>query len=187
MIYVYVFHCCRYKLFASVCDVDVYTIVVKVARVNQSLIAMLMGPTWSPSGADRTQMGPMLAPWTLLSGMIYTAIMHTTPRVLLFLFWFSTTPYTPRYFTGNRKSNNCLNITEATLTNIDKYMTRTRHVLICNKYNTNHDQTAYICEIKRKIIIRLGVTCRIAPVPHTYHRYAMTEISMNSTSLYETN
>ena len=30
----------------------------------------LMGPTWGPSGADRTQVGPMLAPWTLLSGML---------------------------------------------------------------------------------------------------------------------
>ena len=29
-----------------------------------------MGPTWCPSGADRTQVGPMLAPWTLLSGFI---------------------------------------------------------------------------------------------------------------------
>ena len=27
-----------------------------------------MGTTWGPSGADRTQVGPMLAPWTLLSG-----------------------------------------------------------------------------------------------------------------------
>ena len=27
-----------------------------------------MGPTWGPSGADRSQMGPMLALWTLLSG-----------------------------------------------------------------------------------------------------------------------
>ena len=35
-----------------------------------SLIARSMGPTWSPSGADRTQVGPMLAPWTLLSGMV---------------------------------------------------------------------------------------------------------------------
>ena len=26
-----------------------------------------MEPTWGPSGADRTQVGPMLAPWTLLS------------------------------------------------------------------------------------------------------------------------
>ena len=30
-----------------------------------------MGPTWGPSGADRTQVGPMLAPWTLLSGILY--------------------------------------------------------------------------------------------------------------------
>ena len=28
-----------------------------------------MGPTWGSSGADRTQVGPMLAPWTLLSGL----------------------------------------------------------------------------------------------------------------------
>ena len=27
-----------------------------------------MGPTWGPSGSCRPQMGPMLAPWTLLSG-----------------------------------------------------------------------------------------------------------------------
>ena len=33
-----------------------------------SLIARFMGPTWGPSGADRTQVGPMLAPITLLSG-----------------------------------------------------------------------------------------------------------------------
>ena len=35
-----------------------------------SLIARFMGPTWGPSGADRTQVGPMLAPWTLLSGIL---------------------------------------------------------------------------------------------------------------------
>ena len=29
-----------------------------------------MGQTWGPSGADRTQVGPMLAPWTLLSGLL---------------------------------------------------------------------------------------------------------------------
>ena len=34
-----------------------------------SLIARFMGPTWGPSGADSTQVGPMLAPWALLSGM----------------------------------------------------------------------------------------------------------------------
>ena len=34
------------------------------------LIAKFMGPTWGPSGADRTQVGSMLAPWTLLSGLV---------------------------------------------------------------------------------------------------------------------
>ena len=48
------------------------------------LIARFMGPTWGPSGADRTQMGPMLAPWTLLSGTVSAmhidfAIRRTVP------------------------------------------------------------------------------------------------------------
>ena len=42
-----------------------------------SLIARFMGPTWGPSGADRTQVGPMLAPWTLLSGFVLTHWGHT--------------------------------------------------------------------------------------------------------------
>ena len=36
-----------------------------------SLIVRFMGPTWGSPGADRTQVGPMLAPWTLLSGIIH--------------------------------------------------------------------------------------------------------------------
>ena len=35
-----------------------------------ALIARFMRPTWGPSGADRTQVGPMLASWTLLSGRL---------------------------------------------------------------------------------------------------------------------
>ena len=38
--------------------------------IAHSLIKRFMGPTWGPSGADRTQVGPMLAPWTLLSGLL---------------------------------------------------------------------------------------------------------------------
>ena len=53
------------------------------------LISRYMGPSWGPSGADRTQVGPMLTPWTLLSGTFrrqcsslcnYT--MYRTNRVL---------------------------------------------------------------------------------------------------------
>ena len=35
-----------------------------------SLIARLIGPTWDPPGDDRTQVSPMLAPSTLLSGLV---------------------------------------------------------------------------------------------------------------------
>ena len=37
-----------------------------------SQIARFMGPTWGPSGSCRPQVGPMLAPWTLLSGLALT-------------------------------------------------------------------------------------------------------------------
>ena len=33
-------------------------------------IAKFMEPTWSPTGSCWPQMGPMLAPWTLLSGYV---------------------------------------------------------------------------------------------------------------------
>ena len=32
-----------------------------------------MGPTWCPSGADMAQVGPMLAPWILLSGLCWSS------------------------------------------------------------------------------------------------------------------
>ena len=37
--------------------------------LRHSRIANVMGPTWSPSGSCRPQMDPMLAQWTLLSGL----------------------------------------------------------------------------------------------------------------------
>ena len=42
-----------------------------ICIMTASLIARFMGPTWDPSGADWTQVGPMLAPWILLSGMTW--------------------------------------------------------------------------------------------------------------------
>ena len=35
-----------------------------------TLMARFMETTWGSSGSDRTQVGPMLAPWTLLSGKL---------------------------------------------------------------------------------------------------------------------
>ena len=35
-----------------------------------SQVGKFMGPSWVPPGSCRPQMGPMLAPWTLLSGIV---------------------------------------------------------------------------------------------------------------------
>ena len=37
--------------------------------INHSQMARFMGPTWGPPGSCRPQVGPMLAPRTLLSGL----------------------------------------------------------------------------------------------------------------------
>ena len=51
------------------------------SKWSTTLIARLMGPTWGPSGADRTQVGPMLAPWTLLSGDVkYLKCIYGVPE-----------------------------------------------------------------------------------------------------------
>ena len=40
-----------------------------------SQIPRFIGPTCGPSRANRTQVGPMLAPWTLLPGMLHALIL----------------------------------------------------------------------------------------------------------------
>ena len=49
---------------------------------ESSLIARFMGPTWGPSGADRTHVGPMSAQWTLLSGVFSNTWLNTMPTYL---------------------------------------------------------------------------------------------------------
>ena len=51
-------------------------VAIKLVQGLSTQIAMLMGPTWDPSGSCRPQMGPMLAPWTLLSGYVMFRLTH---------------------------------------------------------------------------------------------------------------
>ena len=46
-----------------------------------TLIARFMGPTWGPLAAVRTQVGPMLVIWTLLSGYV----VYITPAISHYL------------------------------------------------------------------------------------------------------
>ena len=47
---------------------DYWTFEESLVDFLTTLITRFMGPTWGPSGTDWSQVGPMLAPWTLLSG-----------------------------------------------------------------------------------------------------------------------
>ena len=44
---------------------------IEKTNTSQPQIAKFMGPTWGPPGSCRSQMGPMLVLWTLLSGAIF--------------------------------------------------------------------------------------------------------------------
>ena len=62
----------------------------------RSQIARFIGSTWGPTGGGRTQVGPMLAPWTLLSW-----VFHYTWRALQMSFrasLFSRMKFTPRFY-----------------------------------------------------------------------------------------
>ena len=44
-----------------------------ICSLYTSQIARFMGPTWGPPGSCHPQVGPMLAPWILLSGLFGAA------------------------------------------------------------------------------------------------------------------
>ena len=45
----------------------------------EAKIAIFIGPTWDSPGAERTQVDPNLAPWTLLSGRLNSWLQSTRP------------------------------------------------------------------------------------------------------------
>ena len=54
----------------------------EILRWLSTQIAKFMGPTWGPPRSCRPKMGPMLAPWTLLSGHLTGCLPHFVPNVL---------------------------------------------------------------------------------------------------------
>ena len=64
------------------------------AERRMTLKARFMGPIWDPSGVDRTQVGPVLAPRTLLSGKIprfHTGLSENHgPVIITFVIHFHT-------------------------------------------------------------------------------------------------
>ena len=55
---------------SSLVDASLFDCILEFKAHHRSFgttIAKFMGSTWGPSGAGRTQVGPMLAPWTSIS------------------------------------------------------------------------------------------------------------------------
>ena len=87
MVYVNINIDCSYNSFSNFCSLYLLMSFWHIGRCVThgrqqlkwpTLIARFMGPTWGPSEADRTQVGPMLAPWTLLSGQLYICVQECT-------------------------------------------------------------------------------------------------------------
>ena len=79
--------------------VEAPRLVITNGMVYNSLIGRLMESTWGPPWADRTQVGPMMATWTLLSGLLLPALdkMGAVSQMIFsdafswmksFVFWF---------------------------------------------------------------------------------------------------
>ena len=58
----------RYSL-DDICSSIQFGININWVVFRSTQITKFMGPAWGPPGSCRPQMGPMLAPWTLLSGL----------------------------------------------------------------------------------------------------------------------
>ena len=93
-----------------------------------SQIAKFMGPTLGPPGSCRPQMGPMLAPWTLLSG--YSRLMSICLVLWLSMGWFYPNP------SGLVHWHDCPIASTATQKNKSEYITWIHKKEWFNHYET---------------------------------------------------
>ena len=88
-----------------------------------SQIAKFMGPTWGPPGSCRPQMGPMLAPWTLLSGVSRGKSLRSPTQTLLSAIcgvvsikWRGWHPPLVRHLSSGAHVNSCHELSRTRLT-----------------------------------------------------------------------
>ena len=72
--------------------VRTFMVAVNARLCKTTQIAKFMGPTWSPPGSCRSQMGPMLAPWALLLRYFNSTSTKTCSRFALRCDQFYTYP-----------------------------------------------------------------------------------------------
>ena len=83
---------------SSICPMAASLVLILRPPCQYTLKARFMGHTWGPPGADRTQVGPMLTPWTLLSVYIWMILINLL----------ETSNFTTAYKTSKSRSNSCI-------------------------------------------------------------------------------
>ena len=108
---------------------------------THTLISRFMGPTWGPSGDDRTQVGHLLAPWNLLSGYLspsfdWNSYIHTK-QLKPWMIWVnqskSIKKYTNKIKQSKKKEYTC-SLSCITYTLLPRWYVFLRS--ICLKYKT---------------------------------------------------
>ena len=162
-----------------------------------------MGPPWGPSGADRSQVGPMLATWTLLSGYIMVRLycismsqwLHAChgaedtvyPKKYAHGFCFAVLccGYTLTDFPISIRltslalwqSNDCPSASKATLMNMDKYFMWIHYEWLHNHNKAKHNKT---------VCIFLGIYCTFHKLPHLQlpsHRCGSADIGLSNANV----
>ena len=89
-------------------------------------IAKFMGPTWGPPGSLRPHMGPMLAPWTLLSGYTISDCGNCCIGVIKILILFVNSSWPDSKYIAHWSWSHCSN--QCVIANINRY-------LVCHPWN----------------------------------------------------
>ena len=142
--------------------------------ISDPQIAKFMGPTWGPHWFCRPQMGPMLAPWTLLSGERYlrdniyliTGTHHGFHQISGTQTW---------YDIGNMNCSHCSHISQCWPLYIPDYngsilgccwcfkIAKFGHVLTCRDYRCSFiEHRWWICSHCHHLLTQADVAASVA-------------------------
>ena len=80
-----------------------------------------MGPTWDPSGSCRPQIGPILAPWTLLSGSTLPCPIHSSSALQCVQSRNKSGSADVWFFGDSRVRNLCIQFVNSIFENLPQY------------------------------------------------------------------
>ena len=143
-----------------------------------SQTARFLGLTLDPPGSCRPQVGPMLAPWTLISvgpGFHYTV--YPKKYAQGFCFAVLCCGYTLTDFPISTRltslalwqSNDCPSAGKATLMNMDKYFMWNHYERLHNHNKAKHNKT---------VCIFIGIYCMQATVVETWLYESISEMNL---------